>query len=271
MDQSTMDTLNSLYKQSSQLTEELDSFNKSIEEQKHESDEAWTEWLDAERNIDYIKQNLTKGDYGFATDSVAEAILASKLSIEMELEKVNAQIHEIYDKNPIVMESPIAGEMNVPEIKEEPVKMDSTEKTFERDSISISYKTTTPITSSGSDDNYSVPAKYDYIQKAGTNDCWAMTISLLFKVLGVKISIDEIKKYRPTNISDKTLNDLNEALRNLNYFSLDQIAYAIVETNGKIFIGDFKNNLRSRKGLQMLFLWRLRSFLDQSQRSFRHA
>ena len=131
----------------------------------------------------------------------------------MELEKVNAQIHEIYEKNPIVMESPIAGEMNVPEIKEEPVKMDSTEKTFERDSISISYKTTTPITSSGSDDNYSVPAKYDYIQKAGTNDCWAMTISLLFKVLGVKISVDEIKKYRPTNISDKTLNDLNNSIK----------------------------------------------------------
>lgn len=32
------------------------------------------------------------------------------------------------------------------------------------------------------------------------------------------------------------LNDLNEALRNLNYFSLDQIQYAIVETNGKITV-----------------------------------
>ena len=33
-----------------------------------------------------------------------------------------------------------------------------------------------------------------------------------------------------------TLNDLSEALRNLNYFSFDQIAYAIVETNGKITV-----------------------------------
>lgn len=32
------------------------------------------------------------------------------------------------------------------------------------------------------------------------------------------------------------LNDLNEALRNLNYFSLDQIEYAIVETNGKMTV-----------------------------------
>ncbi len=32
------------------------------------------------------------------------------------------------------------------------------------------------------------------------------------------------------------LNDLNEALRNLNYFSLDQIDYAIVETNGKMTV-----------------------------------
>lgn len=32
------------------------------------------------------------------------------------------------------------------------------------------------------------------------------------------------------------LNDLNEALRGLNYFSLDQIDYAIVETNGKITV-----------------------------------
>lgn len=31
-------------------------------------------------------------------------------------------------------------------------------------------------------------------------------------------------------------NDLNEALRGLNYFSLDQIQYAIVETNGKITV-----------------------------------
>lgn len=31
-------------------------------------------------------------------------------------------------------------------------------------------------------------------------------------------------------------NDLNEALRNLNYFSLDQIEYAIVETNGKMTV-----------------------------------
>ena len=32
------------------------------------------------------------------------------------------------------------------------------------------------------------------------------------------------------------LNDLTEALRNLNYFSLDQIQYAIVETNGKMTV-----------------------------------
>lgn len=32
------------------------------------------------------------------------------------------------------------------------------------------------------------------------------------------------------------LNDLNEALRNLNYFSLDEIDYAIVETNGKLTV-----------------------------------
>lgn len=31
-------------------------------------------------------------------------------------------------------------------------------------------------------------------------------------------------------------NDLNEALRGLNYFSLDQIQYAIIETNGKITV-----------------------------------
>lgn len=32
------------------------------------------------------------------------------------------------------------------------------------------------------------------------------------------------------------INDLTEALRNMNYFSLDQIQYAIVETNGKISV-----------------------------------
>lgn len=32
------------------------------------------------------------------------------------------------------------------------------------------------------------------------------------------------------------INDLAEALRNMNYFSLDQIQYAIVETNGKISV-----------------------------------
>ena len=32
------------------------------------------------------------------------------------------------------------------------------------------------------------------------------------------------------------LNDLYEAMRNLNYFSLDQIEYAIIETNGKMTI-----------------------------------
>lgn len=32
------------------------------------------------------------------------------------------------------------------------------------------------------------------------------------------------------------INDLSEALRNMNYFSLDQIQYAIVETNGKISV-----------------------------------
>jgi uncharacterized membrane protein YcaP (DUF421 family) len=31
-------------------------------------------------------------------------------------------------------------------------------------------------------------------------------------------------------------NDLSEAMRQLNYFSLDQISYAIVETNGKITV-----------------------------------
>ena len=32
------------------------------------------------------------------------------------------------------------------------------------------------------------------------------------------------------------INDLNEALRNLNYFSFEDISYAIVETNGKISV-----------------------------------
>ena len=32
------------------------------------------------------------------------------------------------------------------------------------------------------------------------------------------------------------INDLNEALRNLNYFSIEDIDYAIVETNGKISV-----------------------------------
>lgn len=44
------------------------------------------------------------------------------------------------------------------------------------------------------------------------------------------INYDALKKL------NMNLNDLNEALRNLNYFSLDQIAYAIVETNGKITV-----------------------------------
>lgn len=38
------------------------------------------------------------------------------------------------------------------------------------------------------------------------------------------------------------LNDLSEALRNLNYFSLDQVQYAIVETNGKITVLPNKDN-----------------------------
>ncbi len=44
------------------------------------------------------------------------------------------------------------------------------------------------------------------------------------------INYDALKKL------NMNLNDLNEALRNLNYFSLDQIEYAIVETNGKITV-----------------------------------
>ena len=44
------------------------------------------------------------------------------------------------------------------------------------------------------------------------------------------INYDALKKL------NMNLNDLNEALRNLNYCSLDQIEYAIVETNGKITV-----------------------------------
>lgn len=42
--------------------------------------------------------------------------------------------------------------------------------------------------------------------------------------------------YQALKELNMNLNDLNEALRNLNYFSLDQIEYAIVETNGKMTV-----------------------------------
>ena len=42
--------------------------------------------------------------------------------------------------------------------------------------------------------------------------------------------------YKALKELNMNLNDLNEALRNLNYFSLDQIEYAIVETNGKMTV-----------------------------------
>jgi len=42
--------------------------------------------------------------------------------------------------------------------------------------------------------------------------------------------------YKSLKKLNMNFNDLNEALRELNYFSYDQIAYAIVETNGKITV-----------------------------------
>ena len=42
--------------------------------------------------------------------------------------------------------------------------------------------------------------------------------------------------YQALKELNMNLNDLYEALRNLNYFSLDQIQYAIVETNGKMTV-----------------------------------
>jgi len=48
--------------------------------------------------------------------------------------------------------------------------------------------------------------------------------------------------YEALKSLNMNLNDLNEALRGLNYFSLDQIEYAIVETNGKISALPNKDN-----------------------------
>lgn len=42
--------------------------------------------------------------------------------------------------------------------------------------------------------------------------------------------------YQALKQLNMNFNDLSEAMRELNYFSLDQIAYAIVETNGKMTI-----------------------------------
>lgn len=48
--------------------------------------------------------------------------------------------------------------------------------------------------------------------------------------------------YQALKELNMNIDDLTEAMRNLNYFSFDEVAYAIVETNGKITILPSANN-----------------------------
>jgi len=237
--------LDGLVKERDRLQSELLSFNQNIEEQK-QSEEFSNDWRQAQQKADYIKKNLRKGNYGYQTDSVAEAILATKLSIEAELEKVESQIRQL-TSNPEsqtqqVQERNVGGLGGVADgvdpnaLPGTTVPMERTEKTFERGDIKLTYRTASEIPVEGMEENYRINCHHDGVQANGSNDCWAFTISLLLKVRGIHIPVSEVKKYRPAvkegMMTQQKLDEINREIETGETVSIEDMQQIFTDLLG---------------------------------------
>ena len=187
------------------------------------------EWKALDRKKDQIEKNLSKYNQ---TDSDIEAIYAVKLDMENDIRELADQMAlefsrlshkekvDIMNGNQLERDAEGASQVldhaNVSAMVDpgHVVPMERNEKTFQRgNEFALKYKKTAEVSLEGNGDNLFLNCHLDGQQIPNSNDCWAHSISLLFKAKGIHISVDEIKKYRPQvddiNVNSTVLERIN--------------------------------------------------------------